>query len=222
MLSPADLQFLSEFFILVSLVFTAALIVLVPDWRLALFALAAQYVCSTVLLTQIIHSQVALVRAISGALAAAIFYITARRITEQRRDALLEAEDAESTQMIPLGIFIVGFPFRLFALAFVIVGIIGVASSMTFLNLSAYILFSGLWLVAAGLLDAIVSRDALRLGMGILMFTSGFCILEAATEGSLFLYGLINISDLLLAVVIAHLATLPQDPRLQRRRGEAQ
>ena len=80
---------------------------------------------------------------------------------------------------------------------------------------------SGLWLIASGIIVAILSRDVLRLGLGILMFTSGFCILETATESSLLLYGLLNISDLLLALVIANLAALPPDPTsARRRRGE--
>ncbi len=56
-----------------------------------------------------------------------------------------------------------------------------------------------------------LSRDVLRLGLGILVFTGGFGILDTAIEGSLFLYGLINIADLLIAVVVSHLATLSSD-----------
>ncbi|MDE3091014.1 MAG: hypothetical protein KGJ80_16700 [Chloroflexota bacterium] len=219
-----DLSILTELDILIGLMVAAALIVLVADWRLALYALTAQYLLAALLLSQIVQPSAALVRALSGAFAAVILFITFRRVMAARRHAELETGDTADSRIERLyrrGVFVVGFFFRLTALALVVVGIVGIASSMTFLGLSAEVLFSGLWLIATGILVAILSRDVLRLGLGILLFTSGFCILEAAIEGSLFLYGLLNISDLLIAVVIAHLANVaPEEAGLARRRGE--
>ncbi len=187
----SDLSFLSELDILLGLVFTASLIVLNPDWRLALYALTAQYVLTALLLSQILQPSPAILRAFSGALATTILYVTLRRLTEQRRAALIQLDGEPPLDSIERlyrpEVFVVGFPFRVFAIAFVAVGIVGIASSMTFLGLSAYVLFSGLWLIAMGILVATVSRDVLRLGLGILLFSSGFCILESAVEGSLFL-----------------------------------
>jgi len=220
-------QDLSHFFsanLLVSLIVTAALIVLIADWRVALFALLAQYLLAALLLTGLVPIPMAIVRVVSGAFAAAILYFTFRRAEDEHRRDLAAAEDDAARWVIErlyrLQVFVVGLPFRVFALALIAVGIIGIASSMTFLGLAADILFSGLWLIAAGVLVAILSRDVLRLGLGILMFTSGFAILETATESSLLLYGLLNISDLLLALVVANLAALPPDPSGLRRRRE--
>lgn len=223
---PSDLIFLAQVDILLGLVVTAALIVLVADWRLALFALTAQYVLTALLLSQIVQPSAAILRTFSGALAVAILYITLRRLIQQRRAALIQLDGEPPAGWIERlyrpEIFVVGFPFRIFSIALVAVGIVGIASSMTFLEISAYVFFSGMWLIAIGILVAIMSRDVMRLGLGILMFTSGFCILEAAIEGSLFLYGLLNVSDLLLAVVIAHLATVTHlETGAARRRGEA-
>ena len=222
----SDLRFFAEVDILVGLVFAAALIVLDADWRVALFALAAQYILTTLLLSIIIQPSIAILRVISGAVAAIILYISFRRLTEERRAAFSQLVGVPPADWIARlyqpEVFVVGYPFRLIALAFVAVGIIGVASSMTFLGLAPDVLFSGVWLIAAGILVAILSRDVLRLGLGILLFTSGFAILESGTEGSLFLYGLLNISDLLLAVVVSHLATVTQQEiGPARRRGEA-
>jgi hypothetical protein len=213
--------------ILIGLVGAAALIVLVADWRIALFALLAQYLLTALMLAGMVPPSIALVRIISGAFAAAILYFTFRRAADNYRQALREAEDDAARRVVErlyqVQVFVVGLSFRIFALALIAVGIIGVASSMSFLGLSADIMFSGLWLIATGMLVAILSRDVLRLGLGILLFTSGFVILETATESSLLLYGLLNISDLLLALVIANLAALPPDPNsLRRRRGESQ
>jgi len=213
--------------VFIGLIVTAALIVLISDWRIALFALLAQYLLAALLLAGLVPLPMALVRVLSGAFAAAILYFTFRRAADNFRQALRDAEDDAARLVIArlyrLQVFVVGLPFRVFALALVALGISGIASSMSFLSLSADILFGGLWLIAAGVLVAILSRDVLRLGLGILLFTSGFAILETATESSLLVYGLLNISDLLLALVIANLAALPPEPgSLQRRRGELQ
>lgn len=210
---------------LIGLIVTAACIVLFADWRLALFALLAQYGCVAWLLAQWVPMPLPIIRVLAGAFAATILYFTFRRAQDNYRRDLAQAEDEAARLVVErlyrLPVFIIGLPFRVFALALVAVGIIGIASSMTFLDMPAEILFGGLWLIAAGILVAILSRDVLRLGLGILLFTSGFTILETATESSLLLYGLINMSDLLLALVIAHLAALPPAPQLwRRRRGE--
>lgn len=208
-----DLQTLSVVVIPIGLIITAAFIVLIADWRLALFALAAHYIVVAALLAQLIPLPMALVRVVSGGLAMLILYFTARQQREEyrrARRAAAETELAAVEQLYRRAVFAVGFSFRLFALALVAVGILGIASSMSFLGLPPDILFSGMWLSTTGILVAILSRDVLRLGVGILVFTSGFSILETATETSLLLYGLLNIADLLLALAIAHLSALPQ------------
>lgn len=212
-------QTFSTAVILSGLVITAAFVILIPDWRLAAFALVAQYITAAALLVQAVPPQLVGVRVLSGAWAILILYVTLR----QKAKALSRAEqNADALERVPrYPVFIVSFPFRLFALALVAVGIIGIASSMSFLGLTPDVLFGGLWLTTAGVLVAILSRDVVRLGMGILLFTSGFTILETATEASLLLFGLLNIADLLLALVIAHLSALPARAHLaQRRRGE--
>jgi hypothetical protein len=216
---------LFDVIVLIGLMATATCIVLFADWRLALFALLVQYGSAAWLLARLVPMPLPLIRVLSGAFAAAILYFTFRRAQENYRRDLAQAEDDAARLVVErlyrLPVFIVGLPFRMFALALVAVGIIGIASSMTFLGVPPEILFGGLWLIAAGILVAILSRDVLRLGLGILLFTSGFAILETATESSLLLYGLINMSDLLLALVMAHLAALPPAPQAwRRRRGE--
>lgn len=226
-MSPSDFQLLSTAVILSGLVITASFVVLIPDWRLALFALVVQYLIAAALLAGLIPGRMVAVRALSGALAMLILYFTLRQKAEQYRRLLRQASGDAAPDAVNRWhrrqVFVVGFPFRLFALALLAVGLGGIASSMSFLGLTRDVLFGGLWLIAAGVLVAILSRDVLRLGLGILLFTSGFTILETATEASLLLYGLLNISDLLLALVIAHLGALPvPDTDQQRRRGEAE
>ena len=206
------MSFLSEFAILMGLTLTAAVILLVRGWRIALAALVLQYLLTAFLLTTFVSFPVAIVRAASGFFAAAIVWITMRQVDEADRRTRMDPSDSSldraTARLYVPQIFYVGFPFRLIAVAFVTVSIAGVTSSMSFLGLPQYILFGALWLMSAGILVSVLSRDVPRLGLGILLFTSGFCVLETAIEGSLFLYGLLNIADLLLALVIAHLASL--------------
>lgn len=191
---------------LIGLVITAACIVLISDWRLALLALTIQYVLVGLLLSNIVQPSVATVRVVSGGIAGAILFLS----MEYRAAQNLVAQRTRDRQVVAeqLPVFIIGRAFRFFAVVLVAVTLIGFASSMTFLGLPAYILFGSMWLMAIGLVIAMLSRDVLRLGLGILAFTGGFGILDTAIEGSLFLYGLINIADLLIAVVVSHLATL--------------
>jgi hypothetical protein len=220
-----DLETLLTASLLAGLVITAAFVIAFSDWRLALFALAAQYVLAAILVLDLLPYPLPLVRVISGTLALVIFWITFRQRSSAYRRAMAQAPDdaalAAADRRYHPGIFVAGFLFRLLALTLVAMGILGISSSMSFLGLPADILFGALWLISAGILVAIVSRDVLWLGLGILMLTSGFTILETAMEASLLLFGLLNISDLLLAVVVAHLSALPVfgvGPR--RRRGE--
>lgn len=221
--SLADLQFLSGSNVLIGLIITAALVVLIADWRLALFALAIQYVLLGWLLTSLVSPGVAIVRTIAGGLAATILYLTMRRRAVVERAAILYGEAAGSetdVQAARVPVFIVGWPFRFFAVALVAVAIIGFSSSMSLLGLPPYVLFSSLWLMAIGVLIAMLSRDVLRLGLGILAFTGGFSILDTALENSLFLYGLLNVADLLIALGVAHLASLSSEAAASRRRGD--
>ncbi|HEX9075637.1 MAG TPA: hypothetical protein VF932_07635 [Anaerolineae bacterium] len=221
--SLADLQFLSGSNVLIGLIITAALVVLIADWRLALFALAIQYVLLGLLLMSLVSPGVAIVRTIAGGLAATILYLTMRRRAAEERAAILYAEAADSeadVAAVRVPVFIVGWPFRFFAVALVAVAIIGFSSSMSLLGLPPYVLFSSLWLMAIGVLIAMLSRDVLRLGLGILAFTGGFSILDTALENSLFLYGLLNVADLLIALGVAHLASLSSEAAASRRRGD--
>lgn len=209
---PIDL-FTSGSVALVGLVITAACIVLISDWRLALLALTIQYVLLGLLLSNIVQPSVATVRVLSGGIAAAIVFLSIEYRAAQDYASRRTREQVEP-QSQP--VFVIGVAFRFFAVVLVAVSLIGFASSMTFLGLPAYVLFGSMWLMVVGLLIAMLSRDVLRLGMGILAFTGGFGILDTAIEGSLFLYGLINIADLLIAVVVSHLATLSSEQDLSR------
>lgn len=193
-----------NFILLFLLVLTGAALVLVTRAERALGVLAAQYFLLTLFLAQIVALPVAMVRVISGSLVALIFLVTIRHLP---------------ASAAPRGA--PNHAFRLIALALVAVCVASITSSIPFLNLPNHIFFGTVWLVALGLLISILARQMLAFGIGILVFTAGFGILQMAMEGSLFLYGLLNIADVFIALVVAHLVLLPPIVQGGRRRGES-
>ena len=185
---------------------TAAVILLVSDWRISVLALIVQYVLATVVLATIVQLDVAIVRLIGGALVAAMIYLTAR-------SGRAQAESPART------VFILALPARLIALVLVAVAVIVLAGQGPMLNAPAIIWLVSLWLGAVGLLVVVSTRDALKVGMGLLTFTTGFGLLYLSLDPSLLVYGLLVTSDLVIALIITHLASAPAG-RAVRRRGE--
>jgi hypothetical protein len=204
------------------LVIVVALVVLVSDWRVSLLALAIQYILVAILLSTLIPLQIAAVRMIAGGLVALMFYITARRTRSRRRRQQASTgsgEDAEFAEDAPRGVFWTNLPFRLVGLALVSLSVIVLSGQFVLLNAPILFWATGLWLAAGGLLIIALTRDALKMGMGLLFFTSGFGILYLSIDNSLLIYALLVISDLVIALAISHIASVPSSTD-GRRRGE--
>lgn len=202
---------------ILGLLAAVALIVLIADWRVSLFALALQYFLVAVLLSTLIPLQIAAVRLIAGGLVALMFFITARRIRPRRQqrgpdDPLLIDEPTR-------GVFWTNFPFRLVGLALVALSVVSLSGQYVLLNSPLLFWVMGLWLILGGLLTIALTRDALRLGVGLLFFTSGFGIVYLSIDNSLLIYALLVIADLVIALAVAHIATVPVQTE-GRRRGE--
>lgn len=214
----------SAFQQVLGLVIAVSLVVLLADWRVSLLALAGQYILVAMLLSSLIPLQIAAVRMIAGGLVALMFYITARRTQprkrRQRQRNPQEDYYDEFDDGAPRGIFWTNLPFRVIGLALVTLSVI--VLSQQFVLLDAPLLFwaTGLWLAAGGMLIIAVTRDALKMGMGLLFFTSGFGILYLSIDSSLLIYALLVISDLVIALAISHIASVPSTSSEGRRRGE--
>ena len=76
-----------------------------------------------------------------------------------------------------------------------------------------------MWLAAGGVLTIALTRNALKLGIGLLFFTSGFGIIYLSIDNSLLIYALLVIADLVIALAIAHIASVPAQSA-GTRRGE--
>jgi hypothetical protein len=209
--------------VLIGVTVTGAILILIPDWRLSLLALAVQYLLITVLLSMLVQLEVATVRMIAGGLVALMLYISARRLrsgmTRQAR-ALGLKDASEVASPVEREPFIISLPFRFIALALVAVTVITFAAQFPFPNTPLLFWIVSLWLCSIGLLLVAITRDALKLGMGLLTFSAGFGILYLAIEPSLLFYGLLVLLDLMVALSVAHLASAPVRGGT-RRRGES-
>ncbi len=208
--------------ILVGLLVTASILVLVSDWRLSLMAFAVQYLLITVVLSTIVQLEVATVRLIGGALVALMLYITARSIRSTRMRRARQqgwTNVAEIASLFERAPFVIGLPFRLMAVVLVAVSVLSASAQFAFPNAPLLFWLVSLWLCSIGLLLIAITRDALKLGMGLLTFTSGFGVLYLSIDPSLLFYGLLVISDLVIGLAVTHLATAPVQ-MAARRRGE--
>ncbi len=210
LLGAHDLEF--------GLMLAVGVVTLVADWRISLVALAAQYVLVAILLSTLIPLQIAAVRMIAGGLVAMMFYITARRVQPARRRQG-QTPSPENKALAPRAIFWTNLPFRFVGLALVAVGVVAASDQIVLLNAPLLFWVTGLWLTMGGLLTIALTRDALRLGMGLLFFTSGFGIIYLSIDNSLVIYALLVMADLVIALAIAHIASAPAHFQ-GKRRGE--
>jgi hypothetical protein len=202
--------------LLLGLLIAVALVVLFADWRVSLLALALQYVFVAILLSTLIPLQIATVRMIAGGLVALMLYITARRVYSRRRTS---APDDLIYEGSGRGVFWTNFPFRLIGLALIALSVVALSGQFVLLKAPLLFWITGLWLAMGGLLAIALTRDALRLGIGLLFFTSGFGILYLSIDNSLLIYALLVISDLIIALAVSHIASVPGQ-MLGSRRGE--
>ncbi len=211
--------------VIIGLAITGCVLLLMPDWRFSLLALAVQYLMLTVLFSTIVQLQVALIRLISGGLVSVILFITAARVRAnwaRRARAAGWKNVGDVVSVFEREPFVVPLTFRVISLVLVGVSVITVANQYNFPNAPVQFWLISLWLCAVGLMLAAFSRDALKVGLGVLTFSAGFGSLYLAIEPSLLFYGLLLISDLVVALAVAHLASAPV--RLSagaRRRGES-
>lgn len=199
------------------LVVTGAILVIVKDWRIALLALAVQYILVASLLATLVPPQIALMRVVAGALAAAILYITARRTAPDTRTLSRQ----ERAALPPP--FLIGWPFRAVSLVMVGVSAIALTGVTNFLSVPALFWLVSLWLMGTGLLILALTRDVIRFGLGLMTFDAGFGALYLVIDTGLAVFGVLLIADLLIALTVAHLASAPQmkPTRTRRRRGES-
>ena len=206
----AKLSFLTTTPAIAGLVITASLIVVISDWRLLIAALLGQYVLVGLLLTRLIQPQVALTKALIGALVCVVLYLTARPVSASEEEPTLEQELSEDggrlLSAIEGGASLPDFAFRLLAALFVGVAVYSLSKRYPLPEVPSDIGFACYWLASLGLLVLMLTKQPLKAGMGLLTLIAGFELFYSVLERSLSVVGFLGIANFLIALAIAYLA----------------
>lgn len=203
---------------IVGIFITASLMILLRDWSLALLALIIQYLLFGWLLTTLIPLSLALIKALTGAIACVILYWSARRIgelppssfepveldeTARRRQAAAQRKALRAATG-----FSMRLPFRAAALSLAIVATWGLATQYPLPDLPPAVELACIWLAVVALVLLILTQSPLRIGMGLLTWLMAFEMLYVTWERSLTIAGLLGIATLLVALGAGYLISV--------------
>ncbi|MCW5874007.1 MAG: hypothetical protein KIS88_05110 [Anaerolineales bacterium] len=188
-------DFLGTLVVLLLLI-TALYILVNQDWRWAIAALGLQYVWAFLLLLMAWPAELAVVKLVTGWIAASVLGLTRLNLPQQ----------AAASGNVPSGRV-----FRLLAAGLVILMVLGAAPRLADWSraFGIYQAWGGLLLLGMGLLQLALRSGFFRTALGLLTLFSGFEILYAAVEGSTLVIGLLTAVNLGIALVSAYLLTAP-------------
>jgi len=169
-------------------------ILLVRNWRWMTGLLALQYIGVLSLVSISWPVEIAVVKLVAGWMAAAVLFLTYVNIPDS-------AAEMQNKLGLP-GIFFRGFTALLIGLS--MYSLVPVALRW-FLGATHQQTLGGLLLLGLGLLQLGLSREAIRIVIGILTVISGFEILYATLEASVLMTGLLAILNIGIAFVGAYL-----------------
>jgi hypothetical protein len=187
------------------LLITGSVILVLEEWRLNLWALAAQYVLVGLLLVRVLPLRVALIKVMIGGMVCLILYLTARRRHWGREVAMTRVHgeaDSAGGEAFSMGVW-----FRLAVALLAAVTTYALGSRYPFVQQPPGISQASYWLVIVGLLCVVLTRDPFKVGLGLLTFQSGFGILLATFERSLSVAALVGVVTILIALAISYLTT---------------
>jgi hypothetical protein len=208
----------------VLLVALTSLILLVgPDWRFSILALAAQYVGVFVLVALVWPLEMAAAKLVTGWMAAAILGVAVANLLQEwpfteTGEAPLERGElpAETPKTVPnVGYATVAFPssrvFRLLAALLIVLAVLSIAPALIqwVPGITLEQAWGGLILIGIGLLQLGFTGHTFRTVLGLLTMLAGFEILYAVVEKSTLVEGLLAGVNLILALAGAYLLTAP-------------
>lgn len=205
----------------------ALLVVIVPDMRLALLALAAHYFAAALLFVDILDPRLALVKLLTGWFVCLILYITGRQVNWQRPPADLSS-DLSADELARWGrraVVRLGgrqlpeivVKATLAVLTLVLVWFLAqrpafylpaMPETLAYLNLVVY------GLIALGLLQLAFVAQPLAGGLGALLFLTGFELFYGLLDQTIAVMALLAAVNLAVAVAVGYLAQAQYMQRL--------
>jgi hypothetical protein len=166
---------MNELIVLIPLVLVASLLSVSLDWRVALASLWAVHILVSLWLATVVTPEVALAKAITGTTVCLLLWPSLRALLtgmtgsgEARRQArrVLNLSGAGSTDE----------PFLLFGAILAAAG--AIALSQAFPLVEGANNFAWLWLALLGLLMVVLSRDIVRVGLGLLLLVNAVDLVD--------------------------------------------
>lgn len=162
--------------LLVLLMASSLCILMLQNFRLALAALAAQYLLIFLLITSVFPSSLALVKLLVGWMITALLVSEIRLIEKDWENRI-----ALSGNLLRGGVLILLW----------IVVYLGLPLIQLWIPVNQTVLLGGMILLSGGLIQVGLSSQVLRVSLGLLTLFSGFEIIYAALEPSVLVSGLL-------------------------------
>lgn len=162
--------------LLVLLMASSLCILMLQNFRLALAALAAQYLLIFLLITSVLPSSLALVKLLVGWMITALLVSEIRLIEKDWENRI-----ALSGNLLRGGVLILLW----------IVVYLGLPLIQLWIPVNQTVLLGGMILLSGGLIQVGLSSQVLRVSLGLLTLFSGFEIIYAALEPSVLVSGLL-------------------------------
>ncbi len=194
---------------------TAVVIVVAPDLRLALLALAGQYLAAVLLFVDMLDPRLAVVKLLVGWFVCLILYLTGRQTNWGRAPEDLTAAEAAAWQT-PKWVRLGRYRLPWWALRAGLAGFTLLLAwwlarqptvylpltpeNLAHLNLAVYAL------LALGLLQMALADQPLAAGMGAFLFLTGFTLFYSNLDQSLVGLALLAAVNLAVALAVSYLA----------------
>lgn len=194
------------------IMFTAALILIVRDWRWSLLFLILQYLLVGFLFADVLLPHLAFMKVLVGMFVCLILYITARQVNWGRLPEDVTPDEAvqlRKERFVRLGTLVLptDTPFRVFLALMVCLAVWAMAHRTDYLlpAVPEYFHIAVFALVGLGLVTLSLTGEPLMAGLGMLTFLTGIELFYSALEQSVAMLGLLGAVNIAIVLVIAYL-----------------
>lgn len=175
----------------------AAVVVIVRDWRLALFGYALNSVMLALLLSRILPAEWALQQVIAAGLIAVMLFLSAGQLRAPRENGF--SREARWPRMASLT------PFRLMTVGLLLVVFLTVRESVQLPFMEPLFRDAVLWLGLVGLVGLALHEEPLHAGLSLLIFLGAAMLIVFTLTQRRMLVGLLQAGQVLLGLAIAYL-----------------
>jgi hypothetical protein len=190
--------------LLFGLIASAAVLVLIRNWRIALPMLIVQYVLVAILLARVIPPGVAMIKFVAGAIVCLSVSVAAQRadnVRESRGEAIARsAVQGFNWRSLPSQTLI-----RAISTVLVLTAAFGATVRFPLPSAAQDLTLPAYTLLACAILIIGTSTQAVNVGMAVLMLLSGIELAYAPVEPSVTVSVLLGLMTLLVGVAVAYL-----------------